>query len=69
MRAITDARTEFRNLQESFTEKRNENILKSVRSTFKEVSQNSLLYEFYVKRNRKFSDLPRTELAVEDFEE
>jgi GT2 family glycosyltransferase len=67
MKAITDARTDFRNMQSSFTQKRDENILKSVQSTFKEISQNSILNEFYVKRNRKFSELVRNdEIFVEE---
>lgn len=61
MRAITDARTDFRNMQDSFTKKRNENILKSVQSTFKEISQNSIINEYYIKRNRKFSQLVRND--------
>lgn len=61
MKAITDARTDFRNMQSSFSAKRDENILKSVQSTFKEISQNSILNEFYVKRNRKFSELVRND--------
>ncbi len=70
MKAITDARTDFRNMQNSFTKKRDENILKSVQSTFKEISQNSILNEFYVKRNRKFSQLVRNdEIFVEETSE
>lgn len=59
MKAVTDARTDFRNMQESFSPKRKENILKSVKSTFNEISQNSILFEYYVKRNQKYSELPR----------
>lgn len=70
MKAITDARTDFRNMQHKFTEKRNENILKSVQSTFKEISQNSILNEFYIKRNKKFSQLVRNdEVFVDEPEE
>lgn len=68
LKAITDARTDFRNMQADFAEKRKENILKSVQSTFQEISQSSLLYEFYIKRRKKFSDIPRNEIIVE-FEE
>lgn len=68
VKAITDARTDFRNMQAKFTKKRDENILKSVKSTFREISQNSLIYEFYIKRHKKFSDIPRNELIIE-FEE
>lgn len=68
LKAITDARTDFRIMQADFAEKRKENILKSVQSTFQEISQSSLLYEFYIKRRKKFSDIPRNEIIVE-FEE
>ena len=68
VKAITDARTDFRTMQADFANKRNENILKSVKSTFLEISQNSLIYEFYVKRHKKFSEIPRNEVIV-DFEE
>ncbi len=65
VKAITDARTDFRLMQADFAGKRNENILKSVQSTFYEISQNSLLSEFYIKRHRKFSEIPRNEVIVE----
>ena len=68
MKAITDARTEFRLIQNQFTAKRDENILKSVQSTFHEIAQNSLIYEYYIKRHRKFSEIPRNEIIV-DFDE
>ena len=67
-KAVTDARTDFRNMQPDFAKKRNDNILKSVKSTFHEISQNSLLSEFYIKRHRKFSEIPRNAVIVE-FEE
>lgn len=69
LKAVTDARTDFRNMQEDFAEKRNENILKSVRSTFKTISQKSILYEFYIKRHRKFSELTRNDVEIDSFEE
>ncbi len=69
LKAITDARTDFRNVQEDFVEKRNENILKSVRSTFNTISQHSILYEFYIKRHRKFSELTRNNTEIDSFEE
>ena len=56
-------------MQEDFAEKRNENILKSVRSTFKTISQKSILYEFYIKRHRKFSELTRNDVEIDSFEE
>lgn len=62
MRAIIMARTEFRKNKASFAEKRKENILKSVSSTFSEISQNSIIYEYYIKRHRKFSELKRDEI-------
>ena len=68
VKAITDARTDFRTMQARFSERRKGNILKSVQSTFHEISQNSLIYEFYIKRHKKFSDIPRNEVIV-DFEE
>lgn len=68
MKAITDARTDFRKMQRSFVAKRDENILKSVRSTFMEISQNSILNEFYIKRNRKFSQLVRNDEIFVDEE-
>lgn len=70
LKAITDARTDFRNMQDDFVEKRNENILKSVRSTFNTISQKSILYEFYIKRNKKFSELTRNgNIEKDSFEE
>ena len=47
-----------------FSDKRQENILKSVSSLQKEISQHSLIYEFYFKRHKKFSEIsPNEELA------
>lgn len=65
LKAITDARTDFRNCQSDYADKREENILKSVRSTFKTIFQGSILYEYHIKRHRKFSDIPRSEIIVE----
>lgn len=56
-KAITDARTDFRAIQSKFSELRKENILKSVNSLQKEISQHSLIYEFYIKRHKKFSEI------------
>lgn len=63
-KAVTDARTDFRTIQSKFSDKRQENILKSVSSLQKEISQHSLIYEFYFKRHKKFSEIsPNEELA------
>jgi hypothetical protein len=60
-KAVTDARTDFRTIQSKFSDKRQENILKSVSSLQKEISQHSLIYEFYFKRHKKFSEISPNE--------
>ncbi|MBP1637274.1 MAG: glycosyl transferase family 2 [Bacteroidetes bacterium] len=63
-KAVTDARTDFRTIQPQFSEKRNENTLKSVNSLQHEISQHSLIYEFYIKRHKKFSEIsPNVEIT------
>lgn len=63
-KAVTDARTEFRIIQSKFSDQRKENILKSVNSLQKEISQHSLIYEFYIRRHKKYSEiLPNEETA------
>ncbi|MFV0391436.1 MAG: glycosyltransferase family 2 protein [Paludibacteraceae bacterium] len=66
VKAVIDARTDFRTIQDRFETKRKENILKSVQSIFKEMAQSSLLYEFYIKRRRKFSEMPWNEYEIID---
>lgn len=61
VKAIVDARFDFIHLRDRFDRKRDENILRSVQSTFKEMAQGNLLYEFYIKGHRKFSDMPWSE--------
>lgn len=67
VKAITDARTHFRLLKERFTEKRKQNILNSICSTFPEMYQNSLLRQYYIKGHKKFTDLDKT-IDESDFE-
>ncbi len=67
-RAVIDARTEFRTIKIEYTDKRDENILKSVRSSFKTMFQGSILKEYHLKRHQKFSEIPGNEFLM-DFEE
>lgn len=65
MRAISAARTDFRKMQPQFADKRKENILNSVRSSFRTIFQGSILYEYHYKRHKVFSAIPDNELIVE----
>ena len=58
-RAVLDARTDFRKVVGKFNDKRNENILKSNTSIDKEIVQSSIIFEFYIKGNKKFSQIKR----------
>lgn len=60
VKAITDARTHFRLMKDRFVEKRKQNILNSICSTFPEMYPNSLLRQYYVKGHKKYSDLDVT---------
>ena len=68
-KAISDARTEYRKVSPKFAEKRNENILKSVTSIDKEIVQTSILYEYYVKRHRKFSQIEAAQEVIKKDEQ
>ncbi len=68
-KAISDARTEFRKVSPKFAEKRDENILKSVTSIDKEIVQTSILYEYYVKRHRKFSQIKAAQEVIKKDEQ
>ncbi len=69
LRAISDARTEFRTIQTQYAEKRRENILKSVTSSSNLIYPNSIIVEYYLKRNKKFSDLSATDKILQVIEE
>lgn len=58
-KAITDARTDFRKMVDKFSEKRNENVLKSNTSIENEIVQTSILFEYYVKGHKKFSQISK----------
>lgn len=58
-RAVLDARTDFRKVVNKFNDKRNENILKSNTSIDKEIVQSSIIFEYYIKGNKKFSQIKR----------
>lgn len=55
--SVSNARTDFRKMIDQFAEKRNENILKSVNTVSKEIFQESIIKEYYLKRHKKFSDI------------
>ncbi len=57
VKAIFAARTHFKLMKEKFSEKRKENILNSVRSIFNETSENSVVYEYFIKGNKTFDKL------------
>ncbi len=66
VKAILSARTHFKKMKEKFAEKRKENILNSVRSVFKETSENSIVYEYFIKRNKTFDKMEHG-YNIEDF--
>lgn len=56
-KAISDARTDFRKMMLKFGAKRDENILKSVTSIDRELVQTSIIFEYYIKNHKKFSEI------------
>ena len=63
-RAVLDARTDFRKIVTKFADKRNENILKSNTSIDKELVQVSLILEYYLKGNKKFSQIKQVKEVI-----
>ncbi len=57
VKAIFSARTHFKLMKEKFTEKRKDNILHSVQSAFNEISDNSIVYEYFIKGHKTFNEL------------
>ncbi|VBB43455.1 Glycosyl transferase family 2 [uncultured Paludibacter sp.] len=68
-KAISDARTDFRKMVGKFNDKRNENILKSNTAIDKELVQTSIIYEYYVKRHTKFSQIQQAQEVIKKNEE
>lgn len=55
--AVIRARKDFKKMQPDFLENRNENILYATRTNCDEMLPKSIIWEYYVKKNRKFSQL------------
>lgn len=68
-RAVSDARTDFRKMVDKFSDKRNENILKSNTSIDKEIVQTSIIWEHYIKGHKKFSQIKQTEAVIKKNEQ
>jgi GT2 family glycosyltransferase len=55
--AVFQARKDFKKMQPDFLHDRNENILFATRTNCDEMTSKSIIWEYYVKKNRKFSQL------------
>jgi GT2 family glycosyltransferase len=55
--AVIKARNDFKVMQSDFVEKRNENILYATRTNCDEMIKKSIIVEYYLKNNKKFSKI------------
>ncbi len=55
--AVIKARKDFKVMQPDFVEKRNENILYATRTNCDEMIKKSIIVEYYLKNNKKFSKI------------
>jgi hypothetical protein len=56
-KAVIDARKAFKQLKKEYVPLRAENLAKTVVTTIPEMFQKSLIFAFYLKRRKNFSDL------------
>jgi hypothetical protein len=55
--AVFRARREFQRLKKEYVTVRNENLSKATSMNIPEIRRKSLLFSFYIRRKRKFSQL------------
>lgn len=63
-KAVSDARTEFKKNSVKFDERRKDNIINSNTSIDKELVQTSILYEYYIKNKKRFSQIIQTKDVI-----